>query len=254
MDHVTVQFEGICTHITYPYPPLGWPHRVVLPKSWGALAEHYAQLVIPVNAVESEADIHAFASGPLKYLGVQENCYLIGLAGVALTIANPAPDSPYLLERTFLCAVPRLSQVAQQWFGAPDYAVVEDGQIEETWAYFNVAHGTFSAGIVHEGSVAAQLNCATAGAPVLDARKFGAAEGESQRLTLRPGTIMALQYIANENQDTEGDFAIHYHVVRPDLRPLTPLTPPSVPPCDIPRLPCLVLAAIGPGCSNSLFP
>jgi hypothetical protein len=253
MSSLTIRFEGICTHITYPYPPApDCPHRVVMLRAWEPYREHIARLIIPTTAA-SETAVKKFAVVPyLEYERELEGNYHLRLNGVELSVRNGT--GPYEQQQTFLCCIPRLSGLMRNWLGEPDLGVTNGRLPIEAWAYFNIAVGTLSAGLVHQGASAAVLDCETTEAPVLVASGFSPLEPPPSELRLEAGSTLTIQNVA-EN-DAEDDFGIHYRVVRPP-RPTLPKGPTSTAPCLKPLSqpePPPPRQSIGPGCSNSIFP
>jgi hypothetical protein len=248
MSSITIRFEGICTHISYPYPPEApWYHRVVLPRPWhDEHREHLATLLIPKSAA-SEADVRAFSSPALEWKEPTSAHYRLQVNGVELSIPNATGD--YLQERSFLCGIPRLSQYGNAWFGAPDAEVIAGRWIGAAWGYFNVRHGTFTAGIVHQGASAAVLDSSTRGKPRLEARMF--VLENVRTLELEPGTILILQHVGID-ADHDDDFAIHYRIIK--HRPADPAGPTTRASCLDELPPTSPSLSIGPGCSNSIFP
>ncbi|HYI12407.1 MAG TPA: hypothetical protein VEK57_25360 [Thermoanaerobaculia bacterium] len=256
MSSITVRFEGICTHITYPYPPApDLPHRVVLPRAWGNYAEHVAMLFIPVAAATEEA-VREFADfAGMRYDHVDDDNHHVWLEGVTLSIADVV--GPYEQQGTFLCGIPRLSGLTRTWLGEPDLAVTNGRKIADAWAYFDVTAGTWSAGTVHDGASAAVLDCDTPAEPMLRAASFDQTMPVLKSLTLAPACTLTLRHVAAQN-DRDDDFGIHYRVVRAARRPHNPGGPAQPAPCILPKLPPTAPIppdqSIGPGCSNSLFP
>lgn len=252
MTSITVRFEGLCTHLIYPYPPEPpWVHRVVMPKAFPNFPAHTARLIIPLAAATVSA-VRAFAALPhMRYEGVVHGNHHVALEGVELEIANAT--GPYQQQLSFLCGIPRLSRLAGKWLGEPKAAVANARSVDETWAYFNVRTGTWSAGLVHEGASAAVLECETDGAPMLSATGFRPSL-PGPALKLEAGHTLTVQHVS-EN-DEEHDFGIHYRIVHESHRP--PKLPIPAKAACLEQLPTPAPAppgqSIGPGCSNSTFP
>ena len=258
MNSITVDFEGICTHVTYPYPQVPGPHRVVLARAYDDYVEHYARLIIPVSAAPLE-EVSRFAAAPqMKFEGEIAGNYYVLVRGVTLRIGNPDLEQGYRQDQSFLCGIPRLSVIAGCWLGEPYPSVTSAGDTEKAWAYFNVSLGTWTAVYRYLGAAVAVLDCQTEGEPVLCADAFPSVPEvvtPSTSLTIASGSTVTVQYGAKD-QDREDDFGIQFRVVDPNRRPPARAQWFDGSPCltPVPDQRSGLPPSIGPGCSNSLFP
>jgi hypothetical protein len=258
MSKISIRFEGICTHICNPFPQEGVPHRVVLVKATREFPPHDARLIIP-SAAALEAEVRAFAAGPrMTYEGEFADNYHVGLRGVTLSIANPHRGQHYRQDETFLCGMPRLSVVAGMWLGEPDPSVTCARNTDTAWMYFDVSAGMWTAGLVYEGAVAAEVACETEDDPVLRADPWPDAQGRhlSTSLKIADGKTLTVQY-GGATRDDKHDFGIQFRVATNQPPPGTTLD--KTPHCLLRRrlrdlVPPAPALSIGPGCSNSLFP
>ena len=222
---IKIYFVGVCTHVRQP-ESTGVPHRVILIDAWegryirGRIAPHEAKLRF--NETDPPLDLH----------GVH----------LALDVEGPGPE----YKPAYRTCLQRVKDYA------PDLPALSEDVVKTgagVAAFFDVAVGTFSAGVDHEASVAV-LEVVTENAPKLKITPFG---GPTEERQLQDGDLLQIENIgAKAHDDKPHDFLLHYLIAQSIPGDATWPTHGKVLCGPLP--PPYPHNTVGPGCSNSDYP
>jgi hypothetical protein len=268
MEHVTVQFFGICTHVesgSFDPPPTDWTHRVVLVRGDHRAIETHPQLRIhapePHVATLQILTRHLVHGQPLPSTPWFRKTPDTGdvavwtIDGALLRIANaeeskltpitptPADCIPHLKDRC--TSLPRLGRAA---FG---------GDAELTYACFDFLPAPVEGRIFGKGASVGVVTVDVSGDAILEIRPI-AGDDEPVVVVLGPDAEITVANIPpTAGMDKEDDFLLHFLATEgiPDsATPPPALHEPACPKLVTDNPPANIDILTGPGCSNSNYP
>lgn len=230
---LTVNFTGICTHITSDTQ-----HRVVLVHAEDGASINSAKIPPHVPLLRINPDDILNVDGWLYGLQPTPRDGMWIMRGVQLHL-DGIVDAVYTHEPSY-ADVPRLKSLTPT---APLLSddVVKNGQAA---CYFDITGGHLSASKTKHGAVSTVLSVATTDKPALGVRCFW--NDTSRSISLRPGASIHIEHTGVTLGDSDLDFLLHYRVLT--SIPPNAAVPPSTKTQD--RDP----GDITSGCSNSQYP
>ena len=221
-NQVTIQFRGVCTHLTQG--TTGVQHRVVL------ISEENDVTINGHTVISHQPSLH------------QGSTHFPSPKGRRLRIANGIGGAPSY-DRTYNL-VPNLAGFAGTAAVVLDPVVTQDGGYPAS-VYFDVDQGAFSAAPLSEGgAIAATVVVQTDGPPRLEFLLFDGSPSGTPDIPLSSEVSLV---VSNETADLkdhqDADFLLNYLVFVSVPDGVT------FPQAVIPRP-----EELGPGCSNSSYP
>jgi hypothetical protein len=250
MGTIKIFFVGICTHMRFPESELpGYQRRVVLVN--GRIPRVINETPIPSHNPTLRVSARDLVLNGASAKAQADHVIEWDLMGAHLSVANGIGELTY--DDTFECCIPHLKKLTHDLPG-PSAEVVLGADPQRASCYFDITHGTFSAGYIANGASTAVLNMTTKDdEPVLQIRKFH--ETTIEELHLRSGAEIAFMNVGTETGDDDNDFLLHYETA--EYVPANAAVPTSIAPCCQKLPPTNVIPgglSVGPGCSNSDFP
>lgn len=246
MNHVTVRFIGICTHLsqsTLSSIPPAKPSEL-LPK----------QRVVLVNASHGRRVSETLIPPHTAFLAVGEK--QIALAGCTVRLRTEGSSSLPLERTESFDLLPNLDSLMKSLatLGEPSAAVVLDRDSRQSACYFEIDFGTLSACKDQNGAAVATLEVDSPDPITLEITSW---DGSSPA-TSYPLPSDTVVWVVNTDDPSSGttsdypyvDFLLHYTTA--GTMPNTPQVPHAI---LLPRCPFEhPYRTVGAGCSNSNYP
>lgn len=229
---ITVQFTGICTHVT---PPGHGKHRVHLVEARNGaylnekrIPPHIPKLIIDPKYITSpDQDVPG--------LERTEHAGTWILRGVSLELTETSGDAFHQDEN---CDIPHMS--------TEDHSIAVSSEVtlnEQVAAYFDFEHGVLKSTKVEEAIVGV-VEVETSATPALHVKCFWSRE--DSYIQLKPDAKIDVVHVGTVHGDSDADFLLHYRVfdsVPEDAFVPKKTTSKNKAPGDI-----------SIGCSNSQYP
>jgi hypothetical protein len=290
---ITVQFFGVCTHMSATQPgmppSLAWGRRIVLVDASAdkisnnfylrnqQIEAHVARLQLKTSDIVT---MSASEMSGFSFLLVESTSFLPPVEGPsflvwdlnAMIFSIPNEMPPNRSPTGVLESMPSLAALTPA-LGAPSAAVTLNTVPTQAAAFFDVFSGEWTNKAYDEAYVAT-IQVTTIGAPVLRIRSFTNAEPPIT-IQLRSGAIVTLSNLEPSGVGGDYDFALHYLTAAsfpesPGINtdspsstlPIIPVPPsPEDNPYNVPfnLIPPPtnepdVCFGITPSCSNSTYP
>jgi hypothetical protein len=238
MSPITVNFRGICTHVT-----VDAQQRIVLVHAEDGAFINGAKIPPHRPLLKIDPRDIVGTDGPLYGLQATAQDGVWILRGAQLEILGGL-DLVYASDASFKDTVPHLTALTH------DAPLLSDDIVRNGNAacYFNVNGGKITATRQPRGAVTTQLTVDTNDKPALSVLCFW--NRETHQIFLKPGATISIEHDGNQLGDTDQDFLLHYRVLTAIPKDAGVPKDPKVPP----RLEGEIFFDISAGCSNSQYP
>lgn len=267
MEHVTVQFFGICTHIesgSFDPPPADWAHRVVLVRGDARAIETHPQLRIH-DLERHVATLQILTKDlvpgqPLPSKPWFEKTPGTGdvaiwtLDGVILRIANAAESKTTPISPDETC-IPHLRHRCDHL--PPLGRAAFGGDADLTYACFDFLRAPVEGRLFGQGASVGVVTVDVSGDSILEIRPI-AGHDDPVVVVLRPNAEITVANIPPVGgMDREDDFLLHF--LATECIPESATAPPPLAQSLCGKLettnpPANIDILTGPGCSNSNYP